>query len=322
MFEELGQKVSPLTLFESKRCVNVCAPMVRYSKLPFRELVRGYDVDLCYTPMILSADFAASKYARDSELTTNIKDTPLVIQFAAKNSKELSDAAELVAKYVSGIDINCGCPQKWAINEGIGARLMEKPEFVRDMVRAVKSRVGTEVTCSVKIRVHADLRQVTKNKSLLETVSFVQQVESTGLDFIAVHGRTRRQRSSEPVNLDAIKLVKETVSIPVIANGDVFSVEDAQRIQSYTGVDGVMSARGILENPALFSGHKRTPWACVEKFVRLSLDYGNNFFIFHHHLIYMLEKVMSNAESKAFNTLTNTPAVLDYLEEHYGLKLY
>ncbi|CAG8550687.1 11275_t:CDS:2 [Paraglomus brasilianum] len=263
--------------------------------------------------MILSADFAASKYARDSEFTTNIKDKPLIIQFAAKNSKELSDAAELVAKYVSGIDINCGCPQKWAIHEGIGARLMEKPEFVRDMVRAVKSRVGTEVTCSIKIRVHADLR---------ETVSFVQQVESTGLDFIAVHGRTRRQRSSEAVNLDAIKLVKENVSIPVIANGDVFSMEDAQKIQSYTGVDGVMSARGILENPALFSGYNRTPWECVEKFMRLSLDYGNNFFIFHHHLIYMLENVMSNAESKAFNTLANTPAVLDYLEEHYGLKLY
>jgi len=61
-------------------------------------------------------------------------------------------------------------------------------------------------------------------------------------------------------------------------------MEDAQKIQSYTGVDGVMSARGILENPALFSGYNRTPWECVEKFMRLSLDYGNNFFIFHHHL--------------------------------------
>lgn len=104
------------------------------------------------------------------------------------------------------------------------------------------------------------------------------------VDFITVHGRTRRQKSTELVNLNAIKLIKENLQIPVIANGNIFTLNDAENIYKQTGVNGVMSARGLLKNPALFAGYDFTPWDCIESFVRLSIAYGTNHFIFHHHL--------------------------------------
>lgn len=260
--------------------------------------------------MILADVFASSNYARECEFSTNILDDPVVIQFAASNGLDLANAAELAAPFVSGIDINCGCPQKWAIQEKIGSHLMSDPETVRDMVRQVKARV--DVPCSIKIRIHRDLR---------ETEEFVKRALSVGVDFITVHGRTRRQKSTEPVSLEGMKLVKEVSTVPVLANGDVFTMQDANDIVAATGVDGTMSARGILENPALFAGHTVTPWECIEDYVDLALSYGTNAFIFHHHLMYMFEKTMSNAEKRTFNSLTTTPAILDYLEEHYGLDI-
>ncbi|KAI8377684.1 uncharacterized protein BYT42DRAFT_593849 [Radiomyces spectabilis] len=282
--------------------------MVRYSKLPFRELVGQYNCHIMYTPMILADVFKNSEFARESDFSTNSQDDPVVVQFAANNGADLATAAELVAPYAGGIDINCGCPQRWAYQERIGAYLMSDPELVRDMIRTVKGRVN--IPCSIKIRVHPDLKQ---------TYEFVKRAESVGVDYLTVHGRTRHQKSTEPVNYEGIKLVRESINTPVLANGGVFSLKDAETLYEKTGVDGVMSARGLLQNPALFAGHDYTPWECVEKYVQLALGYGTNSFIFHHHLMYMFEDLMSNAERKTFNTLSSIPAILDHLETYWGL---
>lgn len=96
------------------------------------------------------------------------------------------------------------------------------------------------------------------------TYEFVKRAEAVGVDFLTVHGRTRLQKSTEPVNFEGIKLVKESINVPVIANGSIFSLKDADEMYEKTGVDGVMSARGLLQNPALFAGYETTPWECVE----------------------------------------------------------
>ncbi|RKP10304.1 hypothetical protein THASP1DRAFT_13016 [Thamnocephalis sphaerospora] len=281
---------------------------ILHPQLAFRELVRDYGVDVAYTPMTLADVFHRSEYARDSDFTTNAADTPVVLQFAARVPVDMERASQLVAAHVAAVDLNCGCPQRWAYQEGIGARLMEEPETVRDVVRQVKAHV--DVPCSVKIRVHKDLR---------ETMEYARQMEMAGADWITVHGRTRHQRSSEPVNVDAIRMVKEQAGIPVVANGDIFTLDDADRMYAATNVDGIMSARGLLQNPALFAGHEHTPWECVQKYVQHALNYGTTTFIFHHHLMFMLESVMSAAERRSFNTLASIPAILDFLQEHYGL---
>ncbi|GFO43578.1 tRNA-dihydrouridine synthase [Plakobranchus ocellatus] len=103
---------SPMDLFDDRKLVKICAPMVRYSKHAFRKLVRKYDCDLAFTPMIISDSFVRSIKARDTEFTTSKDDRPLIVQFAAKNSDEFASAAEIVAPFSDGVDLNCGCPQR------------------------------------------------------------------------------------------------------------------------------------------------------------------------------------------------------------------
>ena len=123
----------PLRLFDMARGANsfvslclsndrplfIAAPMIRYSKLPFRQLCRDYDVDLTYTPMMLAKEFIRHPHARYTDFSTNSFDRPIIAQFAAKDTVTLSRAAEMVFPFVDGVDLNCGCPQTWACQEGI-----------------------------------------------------------------------------------------------------------------------------------------------------------------------------------------------------------
>ncbi|XP_060759844.1 tRNA-dihydrouridine(20a/20b) synthase [NAD(P)+]-like isoform X1 [Neoarius graeffei] len=298
-----------MDLFENGRVVKVCAPMVRYSKLAFRSLVRKYDCDLCFTPMIVAADFIRSAKARDSELTMNNSDRPLIIQFAANDAQTLATAACLVAPFSDGVDLNCGCPQRWAMAEGYGACLINKPQIVKDMVRHVRNQVDNpNYAVSIKIRIHKDVRK---------TVDLCQKVEAAGVSWITVHGRTADERH-QPVHYDAIKIIKDSLHIPVIANGDIKNPRDVESVCELTGVDGVMSARGLLANPALFAGYEQTPFQCLWDWVKIALEQGTPFTCFHHHLIYMLEHISSQPERKVFNGLSSTSAVIEYLQKTYG----
>jgi tRNA-dihydrouridine synthase 4 len=174
--------ISILRLSKEKESLNIAAPMVRYSKLAFRETVRKYNANVCFTPMILSDVFKHSNLSRQAELTTCKTDNPLIIQFAASNSLDASDAAELVAKYSSGVDINCGCPQSWAFQEGIGSYLLTKPEIVQDIVDQTKRRTakikmddGTSFPVSIKIRIDQDIRK---------TVDLCQRAEKMGFAIV------------------------------------------------------------------------------------------------------------------------------------------
>ncbi|KAI4878064.1 hypothetical protein NFI96_011673, partial [Prochilodus magdalenae] len=296
---------SIMDLFENGKVVKVCAPMVRYSK----SLVRKYDCDICFTPMIVAADFMRSVKARDSEFTTNSSDRPLIIQFAAKDAQTLADAACVVAPFSDGVDLNCGCPQRWAMAEGYGACLINKPQLVKDMVRHVKNQVDkSNYAVSIKIRIHKDVKK---------TVDLCQKVEAAGVSWITVHGRTAAERH-QPVHYDAIKTIKDSLSIPVIANGDIKNLQDVESMCQLTGVDGVMAARGLLANPALFAGYEYTPLKCVWDWVDIALEQGTPFTAFHQHLIYMLERITSQPERKIFNSLSSISAVTDYLHNTYG----
>ncbi|XP_037836089.1 B-cell receptor-associated protein 29 isoform X2 [Kryptolebias marmoratus] len=221
---------SIMDVFERGKVVKICAPMVRYSKLAFRTLVRKYSCDVCFTPMIIAADFMRSVKARDSEFTTNARDRPLIVQFAAQDAQTLADAACVVAPFSDGVDLNCGCPQRWAMSAGYGACLINKPELVKDMVRHVRNQVeNPNYTASIKIRIHKDLRK---------TVDLCQKAESAGVSWITVHGRTADERH-QSVHYDAIKTIKDSVSVPVIANGDIKYLRDVESTHQLTGVDGL-----------------------------------------------------------------------------------
>ena len=289
--------------------VKICAPMVRYSKLPFRLLVREFGCDLAFSPMIMSESFSASRKARENEFSTSKADRPLIVQFAANKVDHFVKSAQIVSPHCNGVDLNCGCPQGWAFREGIGACLIDKPDFVADLVKQTRNQCRDDLLVSVKIRIHPDVSK---------TIELCRQVEKSGVSFISVHGRTKSQRS-EPVNLEAIKAIKQSVQVPVVANGDIKSIEDVLMVKEATNVDGVMAARGLLENPALFAGYSETPKECVESWLRISLETGNQFTYFHHHLSYMIERLLSRHERKFFNSLNSTSTVIEYLDQQFGI---
>ncbi|GFR72903.1 tRNA-dihydrouridine synthase [Elysia marginata] len=302
--------LTPMALFEEKEVVKICAPMVRYSKHAFRKLVRKYKCDLAFTPMIISDSFVKSIKARDTDFTTSYDDRPLIVQFAAKNSDEFANAAEIVTPYCDGVDLNCGCPQRWAMVEGYGACLISKPDLVADMVAQAKRRVNKEdFTVSIKIRIHNNIR---------DTVEMCRRAEKMGAHFITVHGRTKEQRT-QPVDFLAIQTIKHAVSVPVVANGDIRSLDDTNRVHEETQVDGVMAARGILANPAMYAGYNDTPLECIKDWLDLSLSLGTSFNCFHHHLMFMMEHLLPRVERNVFNSLASTSAVLEFLSQNLGI---
>nr|XP_002120440.1 tRNA-dihydrouridine(20a/20b) synthase [NAD(P)+]-like [Ciona intestinalis] len=297
-----------MELLTDPKPTKICAPMVRYSKHAFRLLVRKYDCDIAYTPMIVAKSFLESDSCRQNEFITSKDDTPLIVQFAAKNAKEFSEASELIYPFASGVGLNCGCPQRWAMAEGYGAKLLQKPEEIVDFIRFTKALVSDEkFTISVKIRLHEELAR---------TVEMCRGLEKAGASFVSVHGRTSKERH-QPVHYDAIKILKESVSIPIVANGGVNTYKDFDKVHKMTGANGVMVAQGLLNNPALFQGYKTTPLSCVKDWLDISLSYGTPFTPFHNHLIYMLDNVTSRAEKRIFNNLQSTPAVLEFLNKYF-----
>lgn len=292
--------------------VRVAAPMVRYSKLPFRLLVRKYGCEVVYTPMIMADSFSQSEVARQMDHFSDqdrAHDRPLVAQFAARSLSEFLPAVQLMAPHVDGVDLNCGCPQRWAIQEGIGASLLDRNRWdrVAEMLKDSRSMAAGR-SISVKIRVKEETR---------ETVEMVRRLEATGVDWITVHGRTVDQRPSDPVDWDQIKLVRESVGCPVIANGNVFTSEDADALQRYTGVHGIMAARGLLRNPALFRPLTTTPRHLLADWIDLSLAYGLPTALFHHQVVEMTEAWMDPWEHRMLTGLSNAsmPAILNWLNE-------
>lgn len=300
--------------------------MVRYSKLPFRMLVKDYGADIIFTPMMLAHEFVRSSIARDSDFSTHplelltsqadaahdTKRSAVIAQFASSDPEEFARAAEMISPWVDGVDLNCGCPQSWAIKEGIGCALQDGPDLVASIVRAAKSRLGPTKSVSVKIRIHKDLSR---------TKHWIETVQEAGVDFITIHGRTRIQRSSTPPDYEAICFLSTFVTVPLIANGDAYTLSDVKTIALKSGAQGVMAARGILENPAMFHGHDKVPEACLRDFMRWAVRCPIPFTLVLHHVSEMTARMpdMGKKEKRSLMESRDMLDLLDFVEAKWGL---
>lgn len=309
-------KNHPLRIFAQAKkngeAVCIVGPMVRYSKLPFRETVRSLSPNvIIYSPMILAREFVRTGIARDSDFTTNRGDTPLILQLGASNPLDFTRAVQMVRPYCDGVSLNCGCPIKDQVKEGIGAALISNPEHVASMIRAAKQTCGKEFCIEVKMRIHTDI---------YESIRFAQIVEAAGADFITVHGRRKNDRANIPVNLDAIAAVKSGLNCPVVANGDCMKPDDIKRIIMATGVDGVMSVRGALANPGIFAGYDKTPFKAIELFWYFAMEYGLPFRLLQHHMNEMSSFELTRRERTSMNSCRSTVELLDWFDQHFDLK--
>jgi tRNA-dihydrouridine synthase 4 len=303
-----SERIDVLELFQSKKYLKISAPMVRYSKLPFRKLVRKYDCDLCFTPMMMADSFVASEVARLNEFVTESSDRPLIAQFAAKSVDDLVSAAEMVYPFCDGIDLNCGCPQRWAMQDGYGAKMLKSPQLIYELVRQVRCRLPAPFSVSVKIRLQTDRTQ---------SVELCRQLQHCGVTFISVHGRTASERKL-PADHESIGLIASSCpGLPVVANGDVNSLQIADRVHEQTKCAGVMSARGLLQNPALYAGHSQTPLECVRDWIDLAVPTGLSYGCLHRHLEMMLEEQLSSADKRLLHCMNCLPALLEFVRDRY-----
>lgn len=223
----------------------VLAPMAGVSDRAYRELCVRFGAAYCVSEMVSSK--ALSFNSKKSEELMEISDLerPCGIQIFGDDPKCMADAAKHALENKPDIiDINMGCPAPKISSNGSGSALMKNPRLCGEIVKAVTA--VTDIPVTVKIRKGWDDDSV-------NAVEVAKICESAGATAITVHGRTRQQYYKPPVDYDIIKAVRESVSVPVIANGDIDSAERAKEVMDITGCDLVMIGRATLGNPWIFS---------------------------------------------------------------------
>lgn len=223
----------------------ILAPMAGVTDLAFRQICREHGAGLTVTEMASAKalEYGDKKTPRLLRLARG--EHPASAQIFGSDPACMARSAKRALE-LSGcdiIDINMGCPAPKIVGNGDGSALMKSPDLAARIVAAVKQAVPVPVT--VKFRMGWDAQSV-------NCVEFARLCEQAGADMVAVHGRTRSQQYGGTANWDIIRAVKEAVSIPVAANGDVFAPQDVPRILAHTGADFVMIGRGSLGDPWIF----------------------------------------------------------------------
>lgn len=222
----------------------VLAPMAGVTDLPFRKLCKEQGAGLICMEMVSAK--AISFHNKNTEALMEIDpgENPVSMQlFGSEPELMARVAAEIEERPFDILDINMGCPVPKVVNNGEGSALLKNPELIVKIVKSVSSAIKKPLT--VKVRIGFENEPV-------DIVEIAKRVEDAGAAAIAVHGRTRQQYYSGTADWDAIRRVKEAVSIPVIGNGDVDSPEKAETLIKETGCDGVMIGRAVRGNPWLF----------------------------------------------------------------------
>jgi len=219
------------------------SPLSGVTDLVFRRLVRRYAPDsMMYTEMVNATGL---HYVKELPIIMEVdpNERPISIQLFDCRPDFLAEAAQMaVAEGADTVDINMGCPVNKITKNGGGSSLLRDPETAEAIVRAVVNAVNVPVT--VKTRIGWTDQEI-------NILDFAQRMEAAGAKMITVHGRTRAQGYNGAAKWEWIGRVKEILSIPVIANGDMFSIEAAVKCLEQTGADGVMCSRGTLGYPFL-----------------------------------------------------------------------
>ncbi|MCK4260645.1 MAG: tRNA dihydrouridine synthase DusB [Halanaerobiales bacterium] len=257
----------------------ILAPMAGVTDLPFRQIVKEMGCELVYTEMVSAKGLIYENERTELLLDFKKDGIPVAIQLFGSEPEIMAEASKIVAEREPAIiDINMGCPTPKIVNNGDGSALMKNPTLAGEIVAAMSEAVDIPIT--VKIRKGWDEQNI-------NAVEIAQICAANGAKAIAVHGRTREQFYSGKADWQIIKAVKESIEVPVIGNGDIFSIEDAREMFKETNCDGVMIGRGCQGNPWIFrqittylkTGEILPPLSAREK-IMMGIDH------FQRHIVY------------------------------------
>ncbi len=221
------------------------APMAGVTDIAYRILAHDLGCPLCYAEMVSVQGIHYRNERTLSMLHTEPGERPIAIQLFGPEPEGVAEGAKYLEDLGTAdiIDFNMGCPAPKIVNNGEGSALMKDPKKAFAILKALRKAVKLPVT--VKMRKGWDDAHV-------NAVEMAKMAEEAGVDAIAVHGRTREQFYSGRADWDIIAQVKDAVHVPVIANGDVRTIEDLEGIRRQTGCDGVMIGRAAQGNPWIF----------------------------------------------------------------------
>ena len=257
----------------------VLAPMAGVCNSAFRKIIKEMGVGLMYAEMVSDKALLYDSKKTKDMLYMEECERPIAQQIFGSDKDTFVEAAKYVESYMRPdiIDINMGCPvPKVALKAQAGAALLKDSDKIKEIVSAVVDAVSVPVT--VKIRSGWD-------SDSINAVEVAKICEEAGASAITIHGRTRAQGYSGVVDYDIIKKVKESVSIPVIGNGDVVDIDSAKRMFA-TGVDAIMVGRGCLGNPWLI----RELVTYFDKGIVIDkVSYKERIEMCFHHLDYLMK---------------------------------
>ena len=219
-----------------KKIKVIQAPLAGISDVVFRGQIRKYSKACLMTTEMISSEMLCNN-PNPTIIKFEDFEHPLAFQLVGHKIDKMVQAAKIIAPFADMIDINCGCPVKKVVVSGDGSAMMKTPELACDILQAIKEE--TKLPVSSKFRLGW-------SQSEENYIDFAKALEKAGADFVTHHARTRSQMYQGSADWNKIKLLKQEVSIPVFANGDIKTIQDATTCLNLTKADGVSIGRGIM----------------------------------------------------------------------------
>lgn len=238
-----------------------------FSDQPFRTICRQFGSAISYTEFINTTDVLQKHPYILKRIAFQETERPVGFQIYGNSTDEIIKAAEILDDYSPDFfDLNLGCSERHVASRGAGSGLLRFPEKIREIMTALVTHFHIPITA--KFRIGWD-------KTSLNYIEIAKILEDSGASMIAVHGRTRDQRWREPALWQPIEAVKNAVSIPVIGNGDVRTIEDINEMFEQTGCDGIMIGRAAIGNPWIFSRINKNELSQTEILEMISKHWKN-----------------------------------------------
>ena len=274
----------------------VLSPMAGVTDVAFRALCKRYGAGLTYTEFVSGTAIVKGYNKTLKMIETDESEKPVAVQLFGNSIDDVVNAAKLIQDKFDIIDVNCGCPAWKVIKTGAGSELLKKPEEIAKFISKLVNNVDKPIT--VKIRAGID-------EKTINAVEVAKLIERAGAAAIAIHGRTQQQGYSGKADWEIIKKVKESVNIPIIGNGDVFTPEDFKEKLEFSNVDAIMIARGAVGNPFIFkqindylrygSYEKDNRLLHFNEYLELALKYNIDFSDIKRHAISFTKTIEGGA---------------------------
>ncbi len=300
----------------SKKDLLFLAPLAGFTDLPFRQVVKKFGVDVTVSEMISSNALVYNSKKTYKMLEKAQNETPYIVQIAGSDIEIIKKAVLILNEIegIDGIDLNCGCPVPKVVKQGSGSALLKDLPKMGKIIETIKKYSNKRYT-SVKSR----LGFSTKNHKEIAKVC-----EESGADFVTFHARTRSDAyKKERIDYEALREVKEAISIPLVANGDINTFERYKEVKKITEADAIMIGRGAVGNPWIFYQIKNSLESVEkEKIKEIVLEHFENMLEFYGERAVGIFRKHIHSYSKNFPNATVFRDKINRVENPLLIKEY